>query len=292
MRQSAVMFTSLRLCVRRELWLRALLLAAMLSSKVAADDPPETRLGLPGDVFTVEGRPAFVMLPPAEKRRSPQPWVFYAPTLPAYPDEHERWMHEQFLAAGVAVAGIDVGEAYGSPAGRKLFDAFYKEMTGQRGYAALPCLLARSRGGLWMSSWAADHPERVAGLAGIYPAFDLRTYPGLETAAPAYGMTPQELTAALGQVNPIERVDSLAAAKIPAFFIHGDMDDKVPLAENSAEFAKRYDAHGVKALVTLVVPAGQRHSFWEGYFRCQQLVDFAVDRARIGAGNVAKSTNP
>ena len=27
----------------------------------------------------------------------------YAPTLPAYPDSHEKWMHEQFLAAGVAV---------------------------------------------------------------------------------------------------------------------------------------------------------------------------------------------
>jgi pimeloyl-ACP methyl ester carboxylesterase len=242
---------------------------------------------LPGEVFTVGARPAFVMLPAADKRSSPQPWIFYAPTLPGYPDEHERWMHEQFLVAGVAVAGIDVGESYGSPAGRKLFDDFYSEMVGKRSYATRPCLLARSRGGLWMSSWAADHPERVAGIAGIYPAFDLRTYPGLDQAAPAYGMKPQELAAALDRVNPIERVESLAVAKVPVFIIHGDRDDTVPLAANSAELVKRYEAQGAKPLATLVVPAGQGHSFWEGYFHCQELVDFAISRARAGGSTAA-----
>lgn len=44
-------------------------------------------------------------------------------------------MHEQFLAAGVAVAGIDVGEAYGSPRGRELFSALYEELTRKRGFA-------------------------------------------------------------------------------------------------------------------------------------------------------------
>ena len=55
------------------------------------------------------------VLPDEARRTKPQPWIFYAPTLPSYPDAAERWMHEQFLAAGVAVAGVDVGEAYGSP---------------------------------------------------------------------------------------------------------------------------------------------------------------------------------
>src|SRR4051812_21444799 len=73
------------------------------------------KLILPGEAFLVEGRPAFILLPAEAKRQKPQPWVFYAPTLAGYPDEHEKWMHEQFLAAGIAVAGIDVGEGYGSP---------------------------------------------------------------------------------------------------------------------------------------------------------------------------------
>ena len=50
------------------------------------------------------------------------------------------------------------------------------------GFAPRPCLLGRSRGGLWVTSWAADNPDKVAGLAGIYPVFDLRTYPGLAKA--------------------------------------------------------------------------------------------------------------
>ena len=112
-------------------------------------------------------------------------------------------MHEQFLEAGVAVAGIDIGEAYGSPLGREGFTALYRELTEKRGFAPKPCLLGRSRGGLWVTSWAAENPEKVAGLAGIYPVFDLRTYPGLEKAAPAYGLTAEQLAARLDELNPI-----------------------------------------------------------------------------------------
>ena len=154
-----------------------------------SDAKPVKSLILPGESFLVAGRAAFILTPPAEKRSTPQPWIFYAPTLPGLPDEAERWMHEQFLAAGVAVAGIDVGEAYGSPKGRELFTELHRELTARRGFAARPCLLGRSRGGLLVLSWAADNPDKVAGLAGIYPVFDLRSYPKLKAAAPAYGLT-------------------------------------------------------------------------------------------------------
>lgn len=249
---------------------------------------PVKDLILPGESFLVAGRPAFIFAPPEGLRRSPQPWVFYAPTLPGYPDSHEKWMHEQFLAAGVAVAGIDVGEGYGSPRGREMFDEFYRELTGKRGFAARPCLLGRSRGGLWVTSWAEDHPDRVAGIAGIYPVFDLRTYPGLERAAPAYGMTSDVLGARLADLNPIERVGVLAGRRVPALFIHGDDDKVVPLKENSAEFAARYRAGGAADSVTLIVAKGQGHNYWEGFFRCQALVDFAIDRARAGAAPAGK----
>jgi alpha-beta hydrolase superfamily lysophospholipase len=238
---------------------------------------------LPGENFTVAGRPAFVFLPPEEKRTLPQPWILYGPTLPAYPDNHERWMHEQFLAAGVAVAGIDVGESYGNPKSRELFTALYRELTEKRGFANKPCLLGRSRGGLWVTSWACDHVDKVAGIAGIYPVFDLRTYPKLAKAAPAYGLTEDELTAKLGEYNPIERVGVLARAKVPVFIIHGDDDKVVPLKENSAELVARYEAAGAKDAMTLVVVKGQGHNVWEGFFRCPELIAFAIVRARSGA---------
>jgi len=244
---------------------------------------PIKMLILPGEAFLVQDLPAFVLLPPEKERRTPQPWIMYAPTLAGYPDEHEKWMHEQFLAAGIAVAGIDVGESYGSPPGRKLFSALYEELTKKRGFAGKPCLLGRSRGGLWVTSWACDHPDQVAGIAGIYPVFDLRTYPGVAKAASAYGLKADELEAKLSENNPIERVGLLAKAKVPVFIIHGDDDKVVPLKQNSAELAARYEAAGAKDAVSLIVAKGQGHNYWEGFFRRPELIEFAIARARSGA---------
>ncbi len=255
------------------------------AARLHAEDELVKKLILPGESFLVDGRSAFILLPPEKKRQQPQPWIMYAPTLPAYPDSHEKWMHEQFLAAGVAVAGIDVGEAYGSPQGQKWMTALYKQLTQNRGFAAKPCLLGRSRGGLWVSNWAIANPERVAGIAAIYPVFDLRTYPGLVQAAPAYGLTPQDLEARLSDYNPIARIDVLAKAQVPAFIIHGNDDQVVPIKENSATFADRYQESGAGDFVTLIVAEGQGHNFWEGFFRCQKLVDFAVRQAKAGAAS-------
>ena len=260
----------------------------LLSLEVHADDTKPSgapsKLTLPDtENFTIEGRPAFIFLPPAAKRATPQPWIFYAPTLPAYPDEAERWMHAQFLAAGIAVAGVDAGEAYGSPKSHALFYALYRELTEKRGFAKKPCLFGRSRGGLWVSSWAITHPERIAGIIGIYPVFDFRTYPGLEKAARAYGLTPAELDARAGEFNPIAHIEVLAKARVPVALIHGDADDVVPFKENSAEFVRRYKEAGAESLVKLILLKGQGHSFFEGFFHSQELVDFAIARARAGA---------
>lgn len=249
------------------------------------------KLILPGEAFRCADRAAFILWPKPELRREPQPWIFYAPTLPPYPDEAEKWMHQQFLDAGIAVAGIDVGEAYGNPAAREVFEKFYGELTNQRGLAKRPCLLGRSRGGLWVSSWAADHPERFAGLAGIYPVFDWKTYPGIEPAAAAYGLTADQLSARAGELNPIARADRLAKARLPVFLIHGDVDTVVPLAENSAALAEVYRQTGAGDVLQLVVAQGQGHNMWEGFFRCRELVDFAIARARAGAAS-ERATEP
>ncbi len=276
-------FVSSFLVSRRFILIACLSSAWIGAGRVEAQDAPIKELILPGEAFLVEGRPAFAFLPLEDKRSMPQPWIMYGPTLPGYPDSHEKWMHEQFLAAGIAVAGIDVGESYGSPDSQAKFSALYTEMTEKRGYAKKPCLLGRSRGGLWVSSWACANPNKVAGIAGIYPVFDFRTYPGLDKAAPAYGLTTEQLEAMLLEHNPIEKVAVLAQAKIPALFIHGDQDTVVPLKENSAEFKARYQAAGEEPLVTLIVAEGQGHNYWEGFFRCPQLIDFAIEQAKQGA---------
>lgn len=236
---------------------------------------------LDGELFQVGEHTGFVFLPAADKRTTPQPWVMYAPTLlPDYPDEHERWMHTQFLEAGIAVAGVDVGEAYGSPSGTAAMDALYQTMTEQRGFAAKVCLLGRSRGGLWVTSWAAQHPERVAGIAVIYPVFDLTSYPGIEPAAKAYGLSSQELARQLPQLNPIAKAQVLAEQAIPMYIIHGTEDRVVPLEVNSAKLFELYQTAGQASAITLNVIPNQGHNYWPGFFRCQPLVDFVIQRLK------------
>ena len=67
------------------------------------------------ETFQVNGRAAFVVLP-SRPRRDPLPWVLYAPTFDkSLPNERdEGWMVEHFLQNGIALAGVDVGESYGT----------------------------------------------------------------------------------------------------------------------------------------------------------------------------------
>src|SRR4051794_2764749 len=91
----------------------------------APADPPTKALPLEGEVFAVSGRTAFLIPGRPDPHARVKPWVWYAPTLPNLPGPEERWMFERFRAAGVAIAGVDAGESYGSPAGNKIYDALH-----------------------------------------------------------------------------------------------------------------------------------------------------------------------
>lgn len=240
---------------------------------LAADSPPKT-LPLAGEVFQVQGHTAFVILPQTKSAGGPIPWVWYAPTLPNLPEGAEKWMFERFTQAGIAIAGIDVGESCGSPDGRALYSALYDELTKHRRFAPKAMLLGRSRGGLMALSWAAEHADKVAGFAGIYPVSNITSYPGIAQACGAYHLTADELSARLAEHNPIDRLAALAKAGVPLFAIHGDSDPTVPLDVNSGELRKRYEALG--GHMRLIIPPGQGHNMWPGFFECQELVDFVV----------------
>ena len=238
---------------------------------------PEKQLPFPGEVFAIEGRIAFLIQPDTKPTNKTMPWVWYAPTLRGLPGGAEKWMFERFLKAGIAIAGIDVGESYGSPKGRALYSALHKNLVEKRGLAKQACLLARSRGGLMLYAWAAENPDEVRCITGIYPVCNIASYPGLRRASGAYGLTANELNAQLTKHNPIDRLAPLAKAKVPIFHIHGDMDRVVPLDKNSAIIKQRYDALG--GPMTLEVVKGQGHNMWAGWFQSQALVDFLIKHA-------------
>ncbi len=250
-------------------------LALAVPEVVAPQKPPAA---LNRENFELEGHKAFVILPSAKPKPGdgPIPWVWYAPTLPGLPGGAENWMFERFTDAGIAIAGIDVGESYGSPAGRALYSALYQELTTHRGFAPKAVMLGRSRGGLMTLAWAVENADKVAGFAGVYPVCNVASYPGVAKAAGAYGMTTEEFQAKLPEHNPIDRLAALAKAGVPLFAIHGDNDKVVPLDANSGEMRNRYEALGGK--MQLLIPPGQGHNMWPGFFQCQELLDFVLAR--------------
>ena len=64
---------------------------------------------------------------------------------------------------------------------------------------------------------------------------------------------------------------------------HGGVtvDTVVPLKENSGEIARQYEKLGGK--MVLKVAKGQGHNLWEGFFQCQELVDFVIARSKVTA---------
>ena len=234
----------------------------------------EKQLPLSGEPFKFNGQDAFVMMPRQWKKMESVPWVWYAPTLKGLPSAAEKWMFERFLSAGVAIAGIDVGESYGSPVGTKTYDEFYRYLTESRKFDSKPCLLARSRGGLMLYSWAASNPDSISGIAGIYPVCNLESYPGLDKACGAFGVSAQQLKRDLAAHNPIDRLESIAKAGVPIFHLHGDSDTIVPLEDNSAIVAKRYAKLG--GSMSLEVANGQGHNMWAGWFESENLVEFVL----------------
>lgn len=261
----------------------ALVIAIFCSTLVAGPAAEETiviesstkKLPLPGQPFLLNGKDAFILLP--EKSEGKIPWVWYAPTLNGLPAQSEVWMFQRFLAQGIAIAGIDVGESYGSPEGRKAFSQLHQHLTTSKNFHPKPCLLARSRGGLMLYNWAVENPDKVAGVAGIYPVCNLESYPGLNKAAGAYRLTPDELKTQLTQHNPIERLAPLAKARVPIFHIYGDSDKLVPHAANTAILAERYRKLGGPIEVELV--KGQGHNMWQGWFQSETLTAFVIKNA-------------
>ena len=157
-------------------------LAFILAPTAPADDVTQKSLPLSGETFLVKGKIAFVIPPAANPADIPIPWVWYAPTLPNLPGKAEKWMFDRFTQAGIAIAGVDVGESYGSPDGRALYSALYRELVGQRGFSPTPVMMGRSRGGLMTLAWAVDNADKVAGFAGVYPVCSITSYPGVKRA--------------------------------------------------------------------------------------------------------------
>lgn len=226
------------------------------------------------DDFEIAGCDAFVLHPTKPAANGKKPWAWYAPAIGGNPGKSNLWLVNRLRDQGFYVVGLYVGETFANPKSREQFAEFYLHLTETYGLDSKAALIAQSRGGLNHYNFAADHPEWVSCIAGIYTVGDLRSYPKLERAAPAYEVTPAELNAQIKLHTPVERLAPIAAAKIPILHIHGDADKVVPLEQNSGAIAERYKALGGE--MELIIVPGKGHEFDARFFESEAMLGFIV----------------
>ena len=176
-----------------------------------SDETASEQFGAKRIDFTVGESHGFIILPKHPAADGSKPWVWYAPTfIGKLPDDSHTWMAAQLLEAGFAICGVDVGESCGNPKGRENYSAFHDYVCAHYGLDVKACLLPQSRGGLMLLNWAAENTGKVQCIAGIYTVCNIESYPGLEKAAAAYGMTSDALKASLAEHNPIDRAKPIA----------------------------------------------------------------------------------
>jgi hypothetical protein len=214
----------------------------------------------------VGGRFAYLIRPRGKVDPSKR-WIWVFPFEHALASvgggiEHQYYV-DAALAKGFHVAGIDIGVACGSPRAAELCQRLYENSVATYGLNPRARLLAQSNGGLNAYAWAVRHPDCVERVACLYPATDLRSWPGAAksvvypTRGLGFDLTQEQLTARLAEFNPIENLQSLAKAHVKLLHLHGDQDKLVPIEANSSELARRYRALGGAAEV--IVARGYAH---------------------------------
>ncbi|MCM2373385.1 SGNH/GDSL hydrolase family protein [Aporhodopirellula aestuarii] len=209
--------------------------------------------------FQFDGRRAFVVEP---KVAAPgHPWVWRA-RFPSFHAEADRIL----LNRGFHVAHIDTNGMLGSERAMQHWDKFYHFMV-EHGLNREVALEGVSRGGLFVYGFASRWPERVRCIYCDTPVCDVRSWPGgkgtgrgdpktWQICLEEYGLT--EETALEFKGNPIDRLQPIADAKIPALHIVSLNDVIVPPTENTFILAERYRKLGGKIDIMTVAEGTEK----------------------------------
>lgn len=206
----------------------------------------DTWLGYKRHLITIDGCKAWLVEP--KKALPGNPWTWCMEFPDAFTD---RTGVPQLLEKGFFHLHIQVGNTFGSPAALKHFDALYAAIT-EKGLAKKGTLIGISRGGLYAYNWASQNPDKVVCIYGDAPVCDFKSWPGgkgkgkgsradWKSLIQCYGFK-DETEALAWSKNPVDSLEPLAKAKIPLIHVVGDVDDVVPVAENTAIIEQRYKA--------------------------------------------------
>ena len=238
----------------------------------------------------VRDRIAFLIKPngPVDGERR---WIWDFPFWLAVKDGFGSIAHqfyvERALAAGFHVAGVDVGPSFGSPAAAEVCQEFYKLVTTEYRLNPRARVLCHSHGGLLAYGYAFRHPTCVDRIAGMAPAIDFRTYPGLSNVASVsakdlgYDLPLVELEQRAGEFNPIDNLAPLAKAGVKIMQLHGDHDTLVSTEANATELGDRYHKLNGNAEIVLLEGLGSERATSRGHdgpelYNSAKLIEFLL----------------
>jgi pimeloyl-ACP methyl ester carboxylesterase len=213
----------------------------------------------------VRDRMAF-LVKPTGKVDAQKRWLWEFPFWLGVNDGFGNLQHRNYLEhaleAGFHIAGIDVGPSCGSPAASLVCQAFYERVTAEFGLNKKARIMGQSHGGLIAYGWAFRHSECVGRIAGICPATDFLSWPGLQNVINfpppelGFGLSAEQLQNCVNVFNPIDNLAPLAKAGVKILHIHGDKDELVPMSANSTELARRYQELGGSAEIVVLEGLG------------------------------------
>ncbi|RRB00875.1 GDSL-type esterase/lipase family protein [Larkinella rosea] len=202
--------------------------------------------GFRGHDFTFQGHNSRIVVP---KRSAPgHPWIWRA----------RFWGHEPqtdiaLLERGFHVVYCDVAELFGNDEAIAIWDAYYQILT-RAGLASKSAMEGMSRGGVYMYRWAVKYPRRVAAIYADAPVLDLKSWPGgkgkgpgapkdWETFKKDFNLKTEEEALAF-KGNPIDLVPEIVKGGFPLLHVVGDVDEAVPVDENTNAFEAKIKAAG------------------------------------------------
>ncbi|MGL4852086.1 MAG: GDSL-type esterase/lipase family protein [Phocaeicola sp.] len=171
---------------------------------------------------------------------------------------HEPQLDLKLLELGFHVVYCNVENEYGSPTAVKRWDTFYQEMV-KLGLNKKVVLEGMSRGGLIVYNWAAKNTDKVSAIYADAPVMDLKSWPMGRGASAgsnedvalmlkAYQMDREDEMLDY-ESNPIDHAAVFAEAQTAIIHVVGDVDEVVPVSENSALFQQRLTDLGGKMTV-------------------------------------------
>lgn len=232
--------------------------------------------------FTVAERPAYIVVP--KKAADGKPWIWRA----RFPDFHFE-MDVELLKQGFHVAYVDVAGMFGSPKAMAIADAFYDDVTQQRGLGPKPVLEGVSRGGLFVYNWTARHPDRVSAIYCDTPVLDFKSWPGGKGTGIGSTGTWKQCLAIYGLSEeaalefkdiPLNHASVIAKHEIPLLHIVSESDTVVPPQENTYELQRRLKELG-HPLPVISVPMGTEKSHGHHFTHPdpQRVVEFVLKHA-------------